>query len=151
MSCAICFNLYQSKILSSGNGLTPCRWKTSRIIFNPSSVQSWKNRWRKTIPMFRTSVYPSVFSALKLRTFTKKQNSTVSVFQTKDNGIRRQKVLLNPTLVLYFENYASSNMSTKSVRSFQLDLSWLSLYPEATSRKVTLPLGTVICTSFAGS
>ena len=27
----------------------------------------------------------------------------------KDNGIRRKKVLLNPTLVLYFRNYESSN------------------------------------------
>ena len=64
----------------------------------------------------------------------------------KDNGIRRQKVLLNPTLVLYFGRYKSSKVCTKSVWNFQLVLSSLSLYPEATSRKVTWPLGTVIWT-----
>ena len=30
-------------------------------------------------------------------------SSKVSVFQTKDNGVRRQKVLLNPSLVLISE------------------------------------------------
>ena len=43
-------------------------------------------------------------------------------------------------------------MRTKSVRNFQLVLSWSSLYPEANSRKVKSPLGTVtgICTSCGG-
>ena len=49
--------------------------------------------------------------------------------------------------MFYFGNYESSNLRTKSVRNFQLILFGLSLYPEATSRKVTSPLGTVICTS----
>ena len=47
------------------------------------------------------------------------------LFQTKDHGIRRQKLLLNPSLVLYFGNYGSSNLRTKSVRNFQLVLSCL--------------------------
>ena len=55
-----------------------------------------------------------VFQALK---------SKVLVFQTKDNGIHRQEICLNPSLVLYFGNYASSNMRTKSVPNFQLVLS----------------------------
>ena len=46
--------------------------------------------------------------------------------------------------MFYFGNYESSNLRTKSVRNFQLILSGLSLYPEATSRKVTSPFGTVI-------
>ena len=41
----------------------------------------------------------------------------------KDYGKGRQKVLLNPSLVLYFGNYGSSNLHTKSVRNFQLFLS----------------------------
>ena len=38
----------------------------------------------------------------------------------KDNGICRQNACLNPSLVLYFGNYESSKVSTKSVRNFQL-------------------------------
>ena len=41
------------------------------------------------------------------------------VFQTRDNGICR----LNPSLAIYFGNYESSNVRTKSVRNFQLVLS----------------------------
>ena len=63
----------------------------------------------------------------------------------KDNGICRQKLCLNPSLVLYFENFESSNIHTKSVWNFQLVLSWLSMYWETTSQKVKSPLGTVIC------
>ena len=45
--------------------------------------------------------------------------------QMKDPEIRRQKVFLNPSLVLNFGNYESSNLRTKSVWNFQLVLSWL--------------------------
>ena len=41
----------------------------------------------------------------------------------KDREIRRQKVLLNPSVVLYFGSYESSNLLTKSVRNFKLVLS----------------------------
>ena len=62
-------------------------------------------------------------------------SSEVFVFQTKDNGIHRQKEHLTPSLVLYFGNYESSNLRIKYVRNFQLVLSWLSLYREETSQK----------------
>ena len=79
-----------------------------------------------------------LFQKLKLK---------VSVFQTKDNRMCRQNVHLNPSLVLQFGNYESLSVYTKSVWNFQLVLSWSSLYLEATSRKVKLPLGTVNCTN----
>ena len=47
----------------------------------------------------------------------------VSVFQMKDNGICWQKVPLNPSFVLNFRNYESSNLGTKSVQRFHLVLS----------------------------
>ena len=80
-----------------------------------------------------------VFQALK---------SKVCVFQTKDNGLCRQKVSLNPSLLIYSGNCESSKVRTNSVRNFQLVLSWWVLYQEATSRKVTSPLGTLICTRY---
>ena len=49
--------------------------------------------------------------------------SKISVFQTKDNGICRQKVRFNPSLLLDFGNYENSNVRTKSVRNLQLVLS----------------------------
>ena len=55
-----------------------------------------------------------IFYALKPR---------VSVFQTKDDEVCRQKVLLNLSLVLYFENYERPNLHTKCVRNFQQVLS----------------------------
>ena len=54
-----------------------------------------------------------------------KKKSKVSVFQKKDREICRQKVLLNPSLVLYFGSYESSNLRSKSVRNFKLVLSGL--------------------------
>ena len=55
-----------------------------------------------------------VFQALKLKVY---------VFQTKGNELCRQKVHLNPSLVLYSGSCESSNMRTNSARNFQLVLS----------------------------
>ena len=74
----------------------------------------------------------------------------VYVFLKKDNGLCRQRVRLNPSLALYSGNCESSNLHTTSVRNFQLVLYLWSLHPEATSQKLTSPLGTVICTSGMG-
>ena len=47
-----------------------------------------------------------------LKEWSPVRKSKISVFQTKDRGIRRQKVFFNPTLVLYFRNYESSKAIT---------------------------------------